>query len=70
MMPHLERSFLEWQWPWLPSDMKDGVKESPWIQVFQNARAWCDGVKLARNKSNWKKGVKQIVSVKKEGRWF
>jgi len=44
MMPHPERSFLKWQWPWLPAYMRDGVKESPWIQMFQNARAWCDGV--------------------------
>ncbi|HVP78433.1 MAG TPA: phosphoribosylformylglycinamidine synthase [Thermodesulfobacteriota bacterium] len=46
MMPHPERSFLKWQWPWLPESMKDGKTESPWIQMFQNARAWCDGVKL------------------------
>jgi len=45
MMPHPERSFLKWQWPWLPGYMKDGVKESPWIQMFQNAREWSDGVK-------------------------
>ena len=43
MMPHPERSFLKWQWPWLPGYMNDGVKESPWIRMFQNARAWCDG---------------------------
>jgi phosphoribosylformylglycinamidine synthase len=46
MMPHPERSFLKWQWPWLPGNLKDGVKESPWIQMFQNAREWCDGVKF------------------------
>jgi len=46
MMPHPERSFLKWQWPWLPGDLNDGVKESPWIQMFQNAREWCDGVKF------------------------
>ncbi|MFB3883985.1 MAG: phosphoribosylformylglycinamidine synthase [Thermodesulfobacteriota bacterium] len=45
MMPHPERSFLKWQWPWLPGYLNDGVRESPWIQMFQNARAWCDGVK-------------------------
>jgi phosphoribosylformylglycinamidine synthase len=45
MMPHPERSFLKWQWPWLPAYLKDGTKESPWIQMFQNAREWCDGVK-------------------------
>jgi phosphoribosylformylglycinamidine synthase len=45
MMPHPERSFLKWQWPWLPGYLNDGVRESPWIQMFQNAREWCDGVK-------------------------
>jgi phosphoribosylformylglycinamidine synthase len=50
MMPHPERSFLKWQWAWLPGDLKDGVKESPWIQMFQNAREWCDRVKLGSKK--------------------
>jgi phosphoribosylformylglycinamidine synthase len=45
MMPHPERSFLKWQWPWLPDDMKDRIEESPWIQMFQNAREWCEGEK-------------------------
>jgi phosphoribosylformylglycinamidine synthase len=54
MMPHPERSFLKWQWPWLPDSMKDGIKESPWIQMFQNAREWCDGVK-SRGKTKQKK---------------
>jgi len=45
MMPHPERSFLKWQWPWLPVYLNDGIKESPWIQMFQNAREWCDAVK-------------------------
>jgi len=45
MMPHPERSFLKWQWAWLPDYLNDGVKESPWIQMFQNAREWCDRVK-------------------------
>jgi len=55
MMPHPERSFLKWQWPWCPDDMKDGVKESPWIQMFQNARAWCEGVKPVSKKARRKK---------------
>ena len=42
MMPHPERSFLKWQWPWLPGYLNDGMEESPWIQMFQNARQWCD----------------------------
>jgi len=45
MMPHPERAFLKWQWAWMPGDLKDNLKASPWIQMFQNAREWCDGVK-------------------------
>jgi len=45
MMPHPERSFLKWQWPWMPGYLNDGLMESPWIQMFQNAREWCDAVK-------------------------
>jgi phosphoribosylformylglycinamidine synthase len=63
MMPHPERSFLKWQWAWLPGDLKDGVKESPWIQMFQNAREWCDGVKPGSKKIRKKKGIKEIISV-------
>jgi phosphoribosylformylglycinamidine synthase len=51
MMPHPERSFLKWQWPWLPGYLNDGIKESPWIQMFQNAREWCDRVKLGDKSS-------------------
>ena len=46
MMPHPERSFLKWQWPWMPTYLNDGIKESPWIQMFQNAREWCDRVQF------------------------
>jgi phosphoribosylformylglycinamidine synthase len=45
MMPHPERTFLKWQWPWMPGYLNDRLKESPWMQMFQNAREWCDGVK-------------------------
>lgn len=40
MMPHPERSFLNWQWPY-----KSGLPEneaSPWLQMFVNAREWCE----------------------------
>lgn len=52
MMPHPERSFLFWQWPWVPE--KWNIKRlqcrigdnflwaSPWLKLFQNAREWCD----------------------------
>ncbi|MFT4032609.1 MAG: phosphoribosylformylglycinamidine synthase [Siphonobacter sp.] len=38
MMPHAERSSLQWQWPYYPSERKDEV--SPWIEAFVNARNW------------------------------
>jgi phosphoribosylformylglycinamidine synthase len=37
MMPHPERSFLKWQAHWLPEDMKNENKASPWLKMFQNA---------------------------------
>jgi hypothetical protein len=37
-----ERTFLKWQWPWMPEDWKGTLKASPWLRMFQNARAWCD----------------------------
>lgn len=40
MMPHPERCFRLWQWPWMPSSWKD-LKSSPWLKMFQNARTWC-----------------------------
>ncbi len=42
MMPHPERAFLLWQWPWMPEKWKK-FKASPWLKIFQNARRWCDG---------------------------
>jgi phosphoribosylformylglycinamidine synthase len=42
MMPHPERAFLKWQWAWMPNDLNDRLKASPWIQMFQNGREWCD----------------------------
>jgi phosphoribosylformylglycinamidine synthase len=41
MMPHPERSFLKWQAHWLPEDMKNENKASPWLKMFQNAYDWC-----------------------------
>lgn len=42
MMPHPERCFLKWQWPWMPKEWRESLEVSPWLQMFQNARAWCD----------------------------
>lgn len=40
MMPHPERSFRLWQFPWMPSAWKK-LETSPWLRMFQNARSWC-----------------------------
>lgn len=40
MMPHIERAFMTWHWPYYPSDRKDEV--SPWIKAFVNAREWIE----------------------------
>ncbi|KAM7499295.1 hypothetical protein LguiA_023709 [Lonicera macranthoides] len=42
MMPHPERCFLMWQFPWYPNHWDVEKKgPSPWLQMFQNAREWC-----------------------------
>ncbi len=41
MMPHLERSFLPWQWPYYPESRKTD-EVTPWIEAFVNARNWID----------------------------
>ncbi|XOU94998.1 MAG: phosphoribosylformylglycinamidine synthase [Candidatus Kerfeldbacteria bacterium] len=40
MMPHPERVFLPWQWPWMPEEFSD-FDASPWLLPFQNAYRWC-----------------------------
>ncbi len=45
MMPHPERSFLKWQWPWMPTELNKEWEASPWLKMFQNAREWCDNNK-------------------------
>ncbi len=54
MMPHPERTFLSWQWPYWPREFKglgsagywpekfNGLEISPWFQLFRNARKFCD----------------------------
>ncbi|KAI3973293.1 hypothetical protein MKX01_020668 [Papaver californicum] len=42
MMPHPERCFLMWQFPWYPKHWEVEKKgPSPWLRMFQNAREWC-----------------------------
>ncbi|SER32534.1 phosphoribosylformylglycinamidine synthase [Faunimonas pinastri] len=41
LMPHPERTFQPWHWEYMPPEWKAfGV--SPWLQLFQNMRAWLD----------------------------
>lgn len=42
MMPHPERAFLDWQWPWMPDELRSESGFSPWLQMFINARLWCE----------------------------
>ncbi len=42
IMPHPERTFLKWQWGFMPDKWKNDLKSSPWHAMFQNAREWCD----------------------------
>jgi phosphoribosylformylglycinamidine synthase len=41
MMPHPERTFLKWQWPYMPEKWKKNLEASPWLKMFQNAMEWC-----------------------------
>ncbi len=41
MMPHPERAFLKWQWPYLPEQLAEKWPASPWLKMFQNAKEWC-----------------------------
>ncbi len=43
IMPHPERTALKWNWAWMPESMKQNLKVSPWLRMFQNAREWCEG---------------------------
>jgi phosphoribosylformylglycinamidine synthase len=48
LMPHPERVFQTWQWPWMPREWQPGADGSggllvgPWLQLFQNARSFVD----------------------------
>ena len=39
MMPHLERAFKPWHWPYYPSNRKKD-EIAPWMEAFVNARDW------------------------------
>jgi len=40
MMPHPERCFQTWQWPWKPTEW-GSLPAGPWIRLFQNAQRFC-----------------------------
>ena len=42
MMPHPERTSTLWQWGWMPPAWRRDLEVSPWLQMFQNAREWCE----------------------------
>mmetsp|Transcript_6895 Transcript_6895/g.13751 ORF Transcript_6895/g.13751 Transcript_6895/m.13751 type:complete len:1317 (+) Transcript_6895:84-4034(+) len=42
MMPHPERCFLSWQWPWMPSQLQGEGNVGPWLKMFQNAKTFVD----------------------------
>ncbi len=50
IMPHPERTFLKWQWPWIPEKWKQELKASPWLKMFQNAREWCENTAVDSSK--------------------
>jgi phosphoribosylformylglycinamidine synthase len=45
LMPHPERSYLKFQWPWMPESWRNSIQVSPWLRMFQNARAWCESTR-------------------------
>ena len=40
VMPHIERSIFQWNWPYYVEGRVDGV--SPWHEAFVNARKWIE----------------------------
>lgn len=42
LMPHPERTVFKWQWGYMSQQMENDLDASPWLQMFQNARQWCD----------------------------
>ena len=60
LMPHPERCHRSWACPWLPSPLHPASSKawtsryaetaqhaSPWMRLFQNARAWCESQPLS-----------------------
>eukprot|EP00466_Bigelowiella_natans_P016183 jgi/Bigna1/74891/fgenesh1_pg.31_\ len=51
IMPHPERCYQKWQWPYMTPEMREKLEVGPWLQMFQNAKMWCDK-NPAESKSN------------------
>lgn len=49
LMPHPERTFLKWQWPYIPKEWGKSLEASPWLQMFQNAQEWCTKIPALRS---------------------
>jgi len=48
IMPHPERSILQWQWPYYPPEYRSSHQVAPWLAMFQNAHRFCVQTKSAR----------------------
>jgi len=42
MMPHPERCFLKWQWPYWTDSLPSQQDSSPWLRMFANAKYWVE----------------------------
>ncbi|KAM9435319.1 phosphoribosylformylglycinamidine synthase [Clarias gariepinus] len=47
MMPHPERTVLDWQWAWAPAPLRASLRASPWLRMFHNAAVWCQNEGLS-----------------------
>jgi len=54
IMPHPERTFLKWQWAWMPGELRKKTKASPWLKMFLNARQWCESTPPASGQESYR----------------
>lgn len=40
-MVHMERTFQNLHWSWMPEDWRQNLRASPWMRMFQNAYDFC-----------------------------
>ncbi|CDW55995.1 phosphoribosylformylglycinamidine synthase [Trichuris trichiura] len=60
LMPHPERCFMLWQWPYCSEMPKETCLVSPWLLFFRNAYCWCmessndcSDERLLQSKTEW-----------------